>query len=575
MARSDRIKTFDLERQLLRYLCKDKVFLQRYCDLCKENWWTTAARRFIYDRIVENYHDHRTILSAEQFDYELEKRFDEKDAKLVMDDYRAEFGIICGIAPTMEIQLIIDKLKEVDLSEDVKGLLEEAFELWDTGKIEEAVSAIRSRSVFLKTSEKAGRVISLHGETDDWEKEILNRRDFPDKYSGIKTGLKKFDEMTGGLFKAELNVIFGLSGKGKSTVMKAIASNVRKAGYNVLHCGNEENEFQMRTKYQALETGIPYQHFKRGNFTEEEFQTWKKTSAWMRTNGGELYIFEFPQQTDASHIERAVNELKLKGIRIDVIFVDYLDLMAPINKSYSENDEQGKVTGDLKQLAINCDCAVVTATQAAIAAEKQELKERPFLNASDVFGTKRKVHCANTLIGIVNQTATVGVNERSEAERLRHRLVLCVPKNRDGAVFTFRVIMDVITGRLEEDLGDDEVADAIEKQTMEMIDETNEKGEVRSSIDLKKIEDAVSEKLQKRLENVVDRMTNAETCEELEETSGVQNSDEWQDIKNEVEANKLAEESVGKTKLDASIKSTLNKKDSVLDSILSRIREKK
>jgi len=135
--------------------------------------------------------------------------------------------------------------------------------------------------------------------------------------------------------------------------------------------------------------------------------------------------------------------------------------------------------------------------------------------------------------------------------------------------------MDVITGRLEEDLGDDEVADAIEKQAMEMIDETNEKGEIRSSIDLKKIEDAVSEKLQKRLENVVDSMTNAETCEELEETSDVQNSDEWQDIKNEVEANKLAEESVGKTKLDASIKSTLNKKDSALESILSRIREKK
>ena len=101
----------------------------------------------------------------------------------------------------------------------------------------------------------------------------------------------------------------------------------------------------------------------------------------------------------------------MKGVHVDVIVIDYLDLMKPIGTAYSENDEQGKITSDLKQLAINCHCPVITATQAGTQSEKQEKKAKPFLTSADVFGTKRKVHSANCLIGIVNQTATIGVGE--------------------------------------------------------------------------------------------------------------------------------------------------------------------
>ena len=286
-------------------------------------------------------------------------------------------------------------------------------------------------------------------------------------------------------------MVFGLSGKGKSTVMKAIASNVRKAGYNVLHCGNEENEFQMRTKYQALESGIPYRKLKLGQFTDDEFAKLKKFNEEEKDKG-QLFIFEFPQATDSTMIERAVAELSMKGIRIDLIGVDYLDLMAPVHRAFDDLDEQGKITKDLKQLAINCDCPVITATQAGQQAEKQETRERPFLTASDVFGTKQKVHSANCLFGIVNQTASVGVGERSDEERKIHKIVLCCAKNRDGSLFTCRCKMHVVTGFIEEDTDNDPAAEAIAKQALEMIDDTKSSGEIRSVIDIKQVQDEVS-----------------------------------------------------------------------------------
>ena len=512
-----KISTVNLERQLLKYLLKDKMFLQRYHGMCQNYWFTTGSRLFIFQRITEYFEEKRTYLTKAQFEYELEKFFNKDEHELKINDFASEFKLISEMTNTDEIELIIDKLNEAELYDKMDNLLTTAYDKLTSGRITEAWNDVKVGSIALSGGSRKGEIISLHGDTDEWVKEIENRKHNPAKYAGIPTGLYEFDKKTGGLFKAELTVIFGLSGKGKSTVMKAISSNIRKAGFNVLHCGNEENKFQMQTKYQALESQIKYFKFKNGKYSDEEFEEWKAFNAVERLKK-HIYIYEFPQQSDATYIERAVAELECKGIHIDVICVDYLDLMSPVKQSYSENDEQGKITSDLKQLAVNCDCPVITATQAAQASEKQEIKERPFLTAADVFGTKRKVHSANTLLGIVNKTATVGVYERSDEEKIRHHLVLCVPKNRDGCVFTFRQVMEVETGRLveEDDIEKaDLVLNEIERQTGEMVDDSNVNG-VRPAIDLKKIQDEVGATLRARAEELYKDMSDMPSQAEID-----------------------------------------------------------
>lgn len=497
------IKTVSLERQLLRYLLRDKIYLQRLYGVCKECWFTNEARLFIYKRILEYFQNYKSLLTLKQFEYELQKYFDKQDEQLKIKQFQTEYEICYKTQPTQTLELIINKLQQVDLATDVNDLIVNAYQKLQQGQIEQSADMLRTMSLDLKKIQHKGRILSLHEDVSDWIEQIQNRKYKPQKYTGIPTGFPTFDKKTGGLFKAQLTVVFGLSGKGKSTVMKAIGKNVRKAGFNVLHCGNEQNEFQMRTKYQSLQTGIPYSHFKQGIYSDEQFQEWQRQNAECKVKGGGLYIYEFPQSTDATMIQRAVAQLKLKGIKIDVIIVDYMDLMAPTHKAFSQNDEQGKVTKDLKQLAINCDCAVITATQAGIQAQKQQVKERPFLNASDVFGTKQKVHSANCLIGIVNQTATVGVEQRSEQERKIHKLVLCVPKNRDGGIFTFRCKMFVVTGNVEQDTEKDAVVEQIEKQAMQMINDISQTGELRSAIDVKKIQQIKSKGLETRIDNIL------------------------------------------------------------------------
>lgn len=567
-----RISTVNLERQLLHGLMKNKFNLQRTLGKHKSDFFTCDSRRFIYDAINYYFTNKRTTLTQENFEYELQKRFDPVSSKSVIEEYRDEYNIIKSTGLTETIDLVIDKLSEVQLAHNVDGLIKEAYAALEKGNYQEAANLLRQKSIDLKDNQKDGRIINLHEDSEDWFEEVQKRHDHPEEFAGIPTGFKRFDEMTGGLFPAELTIVFGLSGKGKSTFMKALSCNIRKQNKVILHCGNEENEFQMRTKYMSADSGEKSSVFKRGTYTEDELKRLKMFSGNARKVGA-IYIYEFPQQTDATWIERAYRYLEMQGVKVDVIVIDYLDLMRPIQEAYSENDEQGKVTSDLKQLAINCNCPVVTATQAGTQSEKQEKKARPFLTAADVFGTKRKVHSANTLIGIVNQTATVGVDDDGEIDRSKHRMVLCVPKNRDGGVFTFRQIMDTACGRFYEDLDvDDPVMKNLENQTKNMIDETLPPDQFRDSIDENELIKAQEQKLLQRLQKVnleIAENEKNETSENhsagINENNAVENKDTNEKNTAEVNENHVQETVKNDTVENVKSVSENDKKDPFFD----------
>ena len=473
--------TVQLEKELLHILLKDIFSLRRFHSRINKEWFSDECREEIFNILIEHFQFYNVCLTKEVFMFELDKRYGKDDnSEKKKKELITEFENDISIKNSDTIEVIIDKLIEADLATGLNDTAENIYFNLKEGKTDEAYNLMRSATVNLKNNKKVGNIVALHKDSAAWEEEIKRRKEEPEKYAGIKTGFLKFDYMTGGLFPAELTIVFALSGKGKSTVLKNIGSRIQMQGYNVLHVCNEENEFQVQTKYHSLQSRIEYGKFKRGNYSDEEFKQWQEFNQKEVAKGGDIYILEIPQQTDATLIEQAYHELKLQNIHIDVIIVDYLDLMAPAFKAYSENDEQGKVTNDLKQLAINCHCPVLTATQAGTQTEKQETKEKPFLTQSDIFGTKRKAHSANTLIGIVNQTATVGVSERSEEDKLRHRLVFCVPKNRDGACFTFRQLLEAEYGNIIEDPDD---PDPVTVKLLERAEQMMEEKEIDPNLE--------------------------------------------------------------------------------------------
>ena len=473
--------TTALERDLLHVLLTDKMTFARVSPMLHDYWMSDDGRKFVFEKLNESFHTSKSLISKEMLFYETDKHYPVDIKKMQNESIRNEIEIVLKSVPAENIDFIIDKLDEASLADNLFKTINDSYENLQKGDIVEATKIFRDGYIQVITKKKAGKIIALHGESGEFEEDLKRRKEHPELYTGIRTGLKRFDELTGGLFKAELTIFFGLTGKGKSTVLKNIASHMRRNGYSILHVANEENSMQVQGKYHSLENQIAYSKLKKGEYDPSEYDKWKAYNDEQKIKKGDIYVLNIPQMTDVTLIEKAYIELKQKGIVIDVIIIDYMDLMAPSRKAYSENDEQAKVTNDCKQLSIDCDVPVVSATQAATASEKQEMKDKPFLTASDIYGTKRKAHSANTLIGLVNKTATVAATEKTIEERNIQKLIFCVPKNRDGPIFSFRQKLIANIGLLEEDEEQDEAAEKIQKYA-EQISVDVEKVEVKEAV---------------------------------------------------------------------------------------------
>lgn len=443
----------EVERAVLYLLMKEEYVLKSNLSSIKEDWMRTKQRRYILNKIRENYSLVGTLIGNVVFKNHVKADFDED----IAETYLCEWQEIEKMHVSDSIQSLIEELKKEEQRKKLTELLNQASNLiLEENRVEEAISLIQQRAVYLNNTTIEELPIVEFNDYKAREELIIEKKTHPDKFLGIPSGFKRFDNETGGFFGAELYIVAALSGVGKSTFMKMLTFNMIANGYNVLHITNEENSLQVQNKYDAVFSNIDYKKFKRASISQEEIDAWKNCLEKFDKNSkvGKLYIKEIMQGSNASFIEKTVWELRQKGIHIDCIVLDYLDHMGSIFPAFNENDAMGKAAGDLKQLSINTNLPVVTATQMATASEAKQ-KKKTELSRNDVYGSKQKTHKANMLIYISHEADVTDQLEsnggdRRDAYDCDKIWKISIAKNRDGPCFAFFAQQEVKTGRVIE-----------------------------------------------------------------------------------------------------------------------------
>lgn len=439
--------TMELERSILNLLLKGKMLLRQYATKLKPEFFVSKERKLIRELIVRTYQTSKGPLTKDIFDYDVKSRIPDKDAHF----YEMEWNLIVGMTVTAEADVIIDRLSKAEKGRQLLDAIEQSADMIEKGRIDEAGHHIKTAMAKMAEHRGSPPVVEL---TDYRHRldVIMDKKAHPEKYLGIKTGFKKFDDQTGGLFPGELTLVSGITGLGKSTVLKQIETGIAKCNKdkNVLHICNEEHLLQVETKFDAQVTGIPYKAFKLATITDEEIEKWKKVmEVDLKQPGlGRVFIKEVAAFTDVTVIEEVINELENKGIKIHVVIIDHLPHVKPIEEAWGEYDEQGKAAADCKELARAYHIAVVTATQAATVVEEKQTKGRR-AGKMDVYGSKEQVHVSNTSIAITLTGKDETQTDRPEWERDVYWLV-DIKKNRDGATFTFNAKHHVRYGFVEE-----------------------------------------------------------------------------------------------------------------------------
>jgi replicative DNA helicase len=172
----------------------------------------------------------------------------------------------------------------------------------------------------------------------------------------ITTGWEKVDSITKkGLGSGELGVIIAPTGAGKSMALAHLGASAIKAGKNVLHYTLELSEAVTGQRYDSCISSIPLSTL----FARKE-----EVLENISDLDGSLIIKEYPTKTASCNTIRThIEKLKKRNEKIDMIIVDYADLLRSTTKFREKRDELGSIYEDLRAIAQENKCPVWTASQ--------------------------------------------------------------------------------------------------------------------------------------------------------------------------------------------------------------------
>jgi replicative DNA helicase len=198
----------------------------------------------------------------------------------------------------------------------------------------------------------------------------------PDEIFGVPTGLIDLDKILGGLQKSDLLIIAGRPGMGKTGFMLSVAKNAaQKHRKHVAVFSLEMSNEQLIQRLIAQETGIDTQRLRSGQLHDDE---WSKFNHAIEVlSDTHIWLDDTPAITPLS-LRTKCRRLHMEH-QLDLIIVDYLQLMAGDTRTENRVQEVSYISRNLKVLARELNVPVLVGAQLSRAVE-QRADKRPVLS---------------------------------------------------------------------------------------------------------------------------------------------------------------------------------------------------
>lgn len=176
---------------------------------------------------------------------------------------------------------------------------------------------------------------------------------------GLSTGFPGLDAMTGGAKRGCLLIVAGRPGTGKTALVLQISRKAAGSGLPIVIFSLEMPSAELSQRLLSAETGIDGHKLMRGYLGADQ---------WYSVAASADALARLPitiDDTGGLPIDRLMagaRRLKIeKGI--ELIIVDYLQLVRPSQKWGTREQEVAEVSRNLKALAKELDCPVICAAQ--------------------------------------------------------------------------------------------------------------------------------------------------------------------------------------------------------------------
>jgi replicative DNA helicase len=194
--------------------------------------------------------------------------------------------------------------------------------------------------------------------------------------TGLTTGFSSLDKQTSGLQKSDLIILAARPSMGKTAFALNVAQQAAlKGSASVLIFSLEMSKEQLGQRLLSMEAKVEMQKLKTGNLERADWD--QIYSAIDKLSAAKIYIDDTP---GISVLEIKNKSRRLKAEKgLDLIVIDYLQLMSIEGKVESRQQEISALSRYLKQLAREMECPVIVLSQLSRAPE-QRADHRPVLS---------------------------------------------------------------------------------------------------------------------------------------------------------------------------------------------------
>lgn len=267
------------------------------------------------------------------------------------------------------------------------------------------------------------------------------------KITGISTGLTDLDSLLGGLQPSDLIILAARPAMGKSALAGNIAFHAATHSKPVQFFSLEMSTSQVSNRILSDQTGIELWRIRNGQMRAEEWEDYVLTGR--KLDSLPLYIDDtggLSLAQLASRARRAKRENK-----IELIVIDYLQLMSGTRKDGNRVQEITEITKGLKALAKELNVPILALSQLSRGVDSRDDK-RPVL--SDLRESGSIEQDADVVIFVYRQEYYTASREpdisdidaygkwQKSMERCHGRADLLVEKHRHGATNVVHVAFD-------------------------------------------------------------------------------------------------------------------------------------
>jgi replicative DNA helicase len=254
--------------------------------------------------------------------------------------------------------------------------------------------------------------------------------------TGVPTGYERFDEMTSGFQRQDLIILAARPSMGKTSLMLNIAEamaipdrgGTKEQLYSVGIFSLEMSKEQIGLRLLSSEANVPSHFIRAGILSEKNWRDLIDASS--RLAKAKIYIDD-TATIDLIEMRAKARRLK-REYGLDVIMVDYLQLISMRGRVESRNQEISQISRGLKALAKELDVPLLSLSQLSRRPEQRTGDHRPQL--SDLRESGSIEQDADVVFFIYRDEV---YNRESEEKGIAE---IIIGKQRNGPIGDFKLV---------------------------------------------------------------------------------------------------------------------------------------